>query len=155
MILYTKYIIKICILHLYFFAACASGWTSYGHTGRCYQYFTTRKSWDEAVSHCKSVTPDGKNGTLASIGDHFTNKFLSTLTTKQVWIGGHQDDNDNWTWTDGSRFRYSSWAHGQPNDANQKHIAFNFKTAGEWNDANMHAQKGFICQYSGNNFRAW
>ena len=129
--------------------ACAPGWTSFGHTGRCYQYFPSRMEWNDAKQYCQTEAPAGKNGTLASVGDHLTNNFLTTLTTKQVWIGGQQEENGDWGWTDDSRFRYNAWAPGQPNDVNQKHIAFNFESAGGWNDENKASKKGFLCQYSG------
>ena len=135
-----------------FYSACLSGWTSYGHTGQCYQHFTSLKPWDEARRFCQSAAPDGKEGDLASVGDHFTNSFLTTITTKYVWIGGQRNEDENWSWTDGSRFRYNAWAPEQPNDAEQKHIAFNFGTPGQWNDEHVNSEKGFICQYKGNEF---
>ena len=58
---------------------------------------------------------------------------------------------DKWSWTDGSRFKFTGWAAGQPNNENHYHIAFNFKTAGGWNDEDMNSEKGFLCQYSGMN----
>ena len=58
---------------------------------------------------------------------------------------------DKWSWADGSRFKFTGWAAGQPNNENHKHIAFNFKTAGGWNDEDMNSEKGFLCQYTGMN----
>ena len=134
----------------YLILACASGWISFGHTGHCYQHFSSPKSWDDARSFCQSAAPHGKEGDLASAWDRFTNTFLATITSKYVWIGGHQNESSGeWQWSDGTRWRYSSWASNQPNDENQKHVAFNFETPGGWNDLNGNSEKGFLCQYKG------
>ena len=99
---------------------------------------------------CQIAAPYDKEGDLASVGDHFTNTFLSTITSKYVWIGGLRDENGDWNWSDGTRWRYNAWAPGQPNDANQNRIAFNFETPGKWNDVDTNSEKSFICQYRGN-----
>ena len=87
-----------------------------------------------------------------SVGDHFTNNFLSSLTSKYVWIGGYKDESQGWSWSDGTRWRYNSWSDGQPSNGGgiQHHLAFNFQSLpGGWNDENLNAEKGFICKYAG------
>ena len=140
------------IQHIFLISACNSGWTSFGHTGYCYQYFPTLKSWNASRRFCQSVAPPGKQGDLASVGDHFTNNFLSSLTSKDVWIGGYKDAIYGWSWSDGTRWRYNAWSRGKPNNGggNQHHLAFNFQSSlGDWNDANVNTEKGFICEYTG------
>ena len=137
-----------------FFLACAPNWKSYGHTGFCYQHFPTLLPWNEARLFCQSAAPLGKEGELASIQDNFTNTFLTTITTKYVWIGGHQEEESGgWQWSDASRWRFSNWGPGKPNnDPNQNHVAFNFGTPGTWNNVNFQSEKSFICQYKGKSF---
>ena len=135
-----------------FFLACSPNWKSYGHTGFCYQHFPTLLPWNEARLFCQSAAPLGKEGELASIQDNFTNTFLTTITTKYVWIGGYKDESQGWSWSDGTRWRYNSWADGQPSNGGgiQHHLAFNFQSSpGDWNDENLNAEKGFICKYTG------
>ena len=133
-----------------FISACESGWTSFGHTGHCYQYFSSLLSWNASRSYCQAAAPPGKLGDLASVGDHFTNSFLAQLTSDYVWLGGYNDVTTGWTWSDGSRWRFNNWASGQPSGGNQHHLAFNFQSSpGAWNDMNMSSEKGFICKYTG------
>ena len=93
------------------FTACASGWTSFGYTGYCYRHFASPKPWAEAKRFCELIAPHGETGNLVSVGDHFTNTFLSAITRNKVWIGGYQDG-DKWAWSDDSTWKYSLWASG-------------------------------------------
>ena len=56
-----------------------------------------------------------------------------------MWIGGHQEEESGgWQWSDASRWRFSNWGPGKPNnDPNQNHVAFNFGTPGTWNNVNF------------------
>ena len=129
-------------------AACVSGWISY--SDYCYQYVSTLASWNEARRTCQFLAPDDKQGDLASVSDRFNNLFLSKLTTKYVWIGGYQNEEDQWNWSDGRRWLFSSWGTHQPSDGKgiQNHLVFNYQSSpGSWSDGNMNAERGFICQY--------
>ena len=128
-------------------SACDSGWISYGRTSHCYRHIPSRMSWDTARSYCKSISPPGKIGDLASVMDRNTNTFLSTMTTKEVWTGGYQDENNKWFWSDGTKLKFTAWSSGQPSGGNQKHVTINFKTPGGWNDANANSEREFLCQY--------
>ena len=86
------------------------------------------------------------------MGDNDTNTFLSSLTSKEVWIGGYQNQNNDWTWSDGTEWVFTSWASGQPNSGHQNHVAFNFGTPRGWNDANKHSEREFLCQYNTGEF---
>ena len=82
--------------------------------GYCYKFVSERKSWEAAKINCESITPTRKIGNLASIGDSATNMFLSTLTSeKEAWIGGQQDDDGAWSWSDGRYWNFTSWATGR------------------------------------------
>ena len=87
-----------------------------------------------------------------SVGDHFTNNFLSSLTSKYVWIGGYKDESQGWSWSDGTRWRYSSWSDGQPNngEGNQqyKYIVSICGFADPFNARNLYLNFDFVtdCQ---------
>ena len=83
--------LKIKSIKSLFLIACAPGWTSFGYTSHCYRHFTSPKSWDQARRYCQLTVPFGKKGDLASVGGHWTNTFLSSITHKNVWIGGYMN----------------------------------------------------------------
>ena len=106
------------------------------------------KSWSDAQSNCNAIAPAGKIGDLASVPDNETNIFLSTITSDTLWIGGYLDSEKQWSWLDKSNWTFDAFAPGQPNDENQKHLSFNFKFPGGWNDAYGNIKYGYICQYT-------
>ena len=104
---------------------------------------TETKSWDEARRACQESDAD-----LASITDEGTNKFLSTLTTEDSWVGGYKDSNNNWKWSDGSTWGYTNWCRWQP-DGSGKYLIFNCGwlgngVFGKWDDGG--SASSFICQ---------
>ena len=134
------------------FAACQSGWRSFN--GYCYKFVSEKKSWHASESYCGNVAPANTNGNLASIGDDATNMFLSTISSgKQAWIGGHQDSENQWSWSDGRNWNFTYWATNQPNSGgeDQKYISTNFREDGKWNDNNGNSVRQFLCQYSTGN----
>ena len=55
-----------------------------------------------------------------SIHDSETNTFLNSLANgKRIWIGGIRvkDDENIWTWTDGSEWDFDNWYGPEPNNA--------------------------------------
>merc|ERR1711868_206666 len=77
--------------------SCEPGWSYLEHTGLCYKYDPTNRTWSEALMSCYSPNP---TSTLASVLDNATNSFLTNLTggSEWTWIGGYQDDADEWNW---------------------------------------------------------
>jgi len=126
---------------------CDIGWTKLEHTRKCYKYNSYKKTWKNAKRMCEL---EGAN--LASIHDKQTNDFLANLSGGQwVWIGGYQDEQDNWQWSDGSPFMeltHGFWAPYQPdNYAGKEHLlGMNFYSFGRWNDFDSGHQLGVICQ---------
>ena len=93
-------------------------------------------------------------GELASVHDQETNEFLSSLTQVDSWLGGYQDDQDNWMWSDGSIWNYANWGPNLPDDCcgGEDYLQTNFHLAsniGIWNDLPLkhHFIVGYICQY--------
>ena len=73
------------------FFQCLPSWTFSDQTEKCFKYNDNKTSWKDASKACQNeLTKPTAN--LVSIPDKTTNDFLLTLTTKNVWIGGYQDD---------------------------------------------------------------
>ena len=89
---------------------------------------------------------------LASVPDQETNTFLSSLVTRRrcAWLGGQRDRWGRWGWLDGTPWRYTSWALGEPRHGyrnNRKDFLV------LWSDEKWQAEKymgpkhRYICQY--------
>ena len=122
---------------------CPPGWHHSTYYNNCYRSFnSTSSSWEEGLSICQAY-----NGTLASIPDKETNDFLANLTSKEVLVGGYRV-NGNFFWTDGTPWKFESWAESQP-DGNGNCLVFNFINPGEWDDNGCSNHDGYICQTKG------
>ena len=136
------------------FSVCDPGWTYLASTNKCYRYDQREKTWSDALESCKSSNP---SSTLASVPDSTTNDFLADLSggSEYTWLGGYQDDQEAWHWTDGSRWTwYNNWGLGQPDNHGglEDHLGFNFLEKGQWNDFSDTTPQGSICQYSPGDF---
>ena len=98
-----------------------------------------------ARTHCLSI-----GGDLASSPDNQTNEFLTTLTSEYTWIGGYRSPkgSNSFHWTDGSPWKFTDWASGQPNNigGDQNSVAINW--AGQWWDNADYLEYPYICQMS-------
>ena len=125
---------------------CENGWTKPSLISRtCYRLFSSKVTWDEARLYCQNLKAE-----LASVTSSITNKFLTTLTHNQCWIGGYKDGS-TWQWTDGSTWEYTNWSNGQPDNlgGKQDKLQFNFGGLGKWDDVEGdHYKPGlpFICE---------
>ncbi|XP_071374840.1 galactose-specific lectin nattectin-like [Centroberyx affinis] len=95
---------------------CPDGWTHDG--SRCVAFFHHEKTWLDAESACINY---GAN--LASIHSLEEHNFLRgviarvTGSNKRTWIGGFDGMKEGvWQWTDGSKFDYTHWYKGEPNN---------------------------------------
>ena len=142
---------RMILISKHLFSVCENDWVSYSPTGGCYKYFPSWMSWDEASKFCQENVPYNF-GYLASIPDANTNNFLQTLINDgYVWIGGFQNENSTWMWSDGTPWQYNNWYEGQPNNGGgvQTHVAFNIDSSGYWNDEYKEEENGLICYYKG------
>ena len=90
---------------------------------------------------------------MASVPDSETNIFLSGLATKRALIGGRKVSSGKWSWSDGTKWDFESWADGQPSDENGEEEEYYLELIspkdGQWNDVPLEYsnEHGYICQY--------
>ena len=75
-------------------------------------------AWTEAESYCRNKY---EGGHLVSISNDFTHNYLAAKTDwvrhPGLWIGATDlDDEGNWTWSDCSKWNYTRWDAGEPNN---------------------------------------
>ncbi|KAH7695032.1 Nattectin [Aphelenchoides avenae] len=79
-----------------------------------------QKNWQDAEADCVSA-----GGHLASIPDESEEayfwRYLLAAWRDKIWLGGRQQSDGKWTWSDGSSFNYTEWAPGQPS-SNGAHV---------------------------------
>ncbi|XP_066577764.1 lactose-binding lectin l-2 [Amia ocellicauda] len=128
--------------------SCAHGWTSFKN--RCYQYFSDQKDWADAEGFCLSG-----GGNLASVHSEEEHTFLKQLIKKSdnaenpTWIGGTDCQKEGvWHWSDGTKWDFTKWNGGEPNNLNIEnclHMDFPAGMTGNWNDIACGNRYAFIC----------
>ncbi|XP_042561955.1 ladderlectin-like [Clupea harengus] len=107
---------------------CPQFWTRNGT--RCFKFVSKARSWAESELHCLAI-----GGNLASVHSIDEYSFIQELIlghtegTPRTWIGGCDAAQEGlWFWSDGSRFDFTTWAPGQPNNfGGQEHcVEMNF-----------------------------
>ena len=79
---------------------------------------------------------------LVSIADAEENEWVRTTfgtfngAAQRIWIGATDEGSEGqWRWSDGSRFAFTNWNSGEPNNAgNTEHYAEMLGLQGTWND---------------------
>uniref|UniRef100_A0A3P8Z6A6 C-type lectin domain-containing protein n=1 Tax=Esox lucius TaxID=8010 RepID=A0A3P8Z6A6_ESOLU len=128
-------------------SSCPSGWSNYG--SRCFRFINTARSWAESEQYCLL-----QGGNLASVHSRKEFNFIQLLVGgktggfPETWIGGYDLAQEGlWLWSDGSRFIFSYWNHGQPNNfqGNQNCLRFNYGAQKLWDDVNCTAAHFSVC----------
>nr|ACQ99328.1 C-type lectin 14 [Perca flavescens] len=128
------------------YASCPPGWTQFG--SRCFAFYMQTKTWLDAETFCLTI-----GGNLASIHSDAQHKFIRNYTNQvsggntQAWIGGSSAvEVFTWLWTDGSKFDYTSWDAGEPNNLGGREFCLLMNWNGHsWNDWNCDNQAAFVC----------
>ncbi|KAH7719132.1 Nattectin [Aphelenchoides avenae] len=104
------------------------------------------KNWQDAEADCVSA-----GGHVASIPDaseegYFWRNLLAEWRP-HIWLGGRQQSNGKWTWSDGSSFNYTEWAPGQPssNAAKNPCLALEYES-GQWEARDCGEVKIYFCR---------
>lgn len=106
-------------------------------------------SWEEASLYCENL-----GGHLAVINDAEENDFLYSYVLDQgyesAYLGLYDaDNNENWSWADGSTVNYTNWARGEPSSSSENYGMFYYRFKdGTWNDARWGDNTtAFLCEW--------
>jgi len=87
---------------------CPTGWIK--QSGRCYQFSTVEKNWDEAKEYCRS-----NEAQLVSVGSPEEHDYIFQNINEWVWTGGYYEHGaETWAWSDGTPWNYQYWFYRQP-----------------------------------------
>ena len=95
--------------------------------GYCYKLMvfdqtedTSRTDWHSAKDSCR----DELNAELASIHSSREEAKITTMLVSlpsevdRIWFGAHEHDEGIWWWSDESRWDFTNWSPGEPDDMN-------------------------------------
>ncbi|KAK0406522.1 hypothetical protein QR680_018625 [Steinernema hermaphroditum] len=124
-------------------------WTWYGLNR--YAYFSGHKNFTDAEATCAYF-----NAHLVSVHSWAESVFVSTLVpfierrTSNIWIGGVSAGNDDYCWTDHSRWSYGN-LNDDDSDENKRCISIYYPNprwhlSHKWVHSPCEQQSGFICK---------
>jgi len=131
-------------------SGCPAGWVRFKSS--CYKVFSaTRAGWmnAEAEIQCRE-----NGGHLASIHSKEENDFVTSLDSGVMWLGGYDNTEGSWRWSDGSTFSFTNWGCGEPYrpQSNEDCMTTNERCGGKlglWNDINCSTFiTKFVCKKS-------
>ncbi|XP_054628985.1 galactose-specific lectin nattectin-like [Dunckerocampus dactyliophorus] len=136
--------------HLLNAGICPQTWREHGN--RCFRFVKDRKKWTDAEAYCVA-----RGGHLASVHNQTMYNFLKELANGcLIWVGGYKE-NDEWKWTDGSKFEVkkyeeksekdAGWANSQPNNCSGRQDCVEMWSCYGLNDESCHLKQPFICQH--------
>uniref|UniRef100_A0A667YN32 C-type lectin domain-containing protein n=1 Tax=Myripristis murdjan TaxID=586833 RepID=A0A667YN32_9TELE len=131
--------------------SCYSGWAPFG--SRCFRFFNYPRTWAQAERYCLRF---GAN--LVSIHSSFENLFVKVLIRTgtgqhtRTWIGATDSRQVAYSvYKDqpGSRFNYSAWNRGEPNNlygwGREACVEINYGEGKGWNDLRCWLKRPFVC----------
>nr|XP_033935309.1 LOW QUALITY PROTEIN: galactose-specific lectin nattectin-like [Pseudochaenichthys georgianus] len=132
--------------------SCPPEWTQLG--SRCFIFKNQPMNWASAERDCL-----GLGGNLASFQSttefNFIRKLVRTATGQDLhfWAGGHDAVMEGvWLWSDGSKFSFSGWGKGEPNNYRGKEhcmeVNFGDPANKKVNDQNCLDKQPFVCSSS-------
>ncbi|MBQ7170282.1 MAG: putative Ig domain-containing protein, partial [Synergistaceae bacterium] len=79
------------------------------HNGHRYRIYPDGMTWTQAKEYCESL-----GGHLVTITSQEEQNVVASLVLSgdknSYWLGGQKNDNDAWSWIDGSAWDYTHWA---------------------------------------------
>lgn len=132
----------------YWITECSTDWTQYG--SHCYKVFQVEVSWDDARQECLDLNSD-----LASITNIAENSFIKTAflldQTEKIWIGlNDREKEDEFHWSDGTPFNFSSFISSDPKQGRHKNCVL-MRNDGKWFEQTCSLKKHYICKKRGEN----
>ncbi|XP_076581431.1 type-2 ice-structuring protein-like [Chaetodon auriga] len=125
-------------------STCPSGWAP--HNDLCLNYVPTPMTWAQAEKHCQ-----GQGGHLASV--HSFREYheiqmmikIRTHLYTVTWLGGYDVGREGvWFWSDGTPFKFNSWAAGEPNQTGYC-LVMNFGDHKKFDDQGCGYRRPFVC----------
>uniref|UniRef100_A0A3P8R4U7 C-type lectin domain-containing protein n=1 Tax=Astatotilapia calliptera TaxID=8154 RepID=A0A3P8R4U7_ASTCA len=118
---------------------CPVGW-SFSHS--CYLISKRSAPWDAARMDCRDRGAD-----LVVINSPEEQKFLSTVTTAEVWIGLNDEEQEgSWKWVDGTPQILTYWARGEPNNGGHEDCVSVEIEKNTWFDRPCSSSHQWICE---------
>uniref|UniRef100_A0A3B4HBS6 C-type lectin domain-containing protein n=1 Tax=Pundamilia nyererei TaxID=303518 RepID=A0A3B4HBS6_9CICH len=109
----------------------------------CYIRSQSSGSWDAARKDCRDRGAD-----LVVVDSPEEQTFLSTITTKRVWLGLTDEEQEGtWKWVDGTLLTLSYWGSTQPDNGGEEDCAHVY--SGEdmtMNDCSCSNSLKWICE---------
>uniref|UniRef100_A0A669CZG8 C-type lectin domain-containing protein n=2 Tax=Oreochromis TaxID=8139 RepID=A0A669CZG8_ORENI len=109
----------------------------------CYVRSQSSGSWDAARKDCRDRGAD-----LVVIGSPEEQTFLSTISTRRVWLGLTDEKQEGtWKWVDGTPLTLSYWGSTQPDNGGEEDCAHVY--SGEdmsMNDLSCSTSLKWICE---------
>lgn len=119
--------------------------------------------WPSASAAAMDLSDATRTCHLATLTSASEDAFVENLRVTagvspgEVWVGGEQDDADNWTWVNGEGpfpggpglpGGYENWQDGEPNDAGGSEVYLGIGLGGPgWNDeANLGNIGGYVVE---------
>ena len=125
--------------------------TATAHAGHHYQVYdpVDEVSWQKGRDACSKL-----GGHLATIGDVDEAEFIAKLADERYLFLGASDvtDEGTWVWVDGTRWGYTRWLKGQPNDYGGSEDYLATYDGGDWVDVEESGEDfwmptGYVCEW--------
>nr|XP_024657134.1 ladderlectin-like [Maylandia zebra] len=126
--------------------SCPAGWTEYNN--KCYFYVSTPLPWGDAQRNCQSMSAN--LASVQSLGEYqLIQRVISdgSRANGRTWIGGSDGQQEGyWFWIDGTRFQYTNWCRGEPNNAGSEQcMEMNFSGDLCMNDQSCQSRFPSVC----------
>ncbi|XP_053561216.1 brevican core protein [Bombina bombina] len=122
---------------------CLDDWDTF--QGFCYKHFHTRKSWEDAETHCRDY-----GGHLASIMTPEEQDFVNNKYREYQWTGlNDRTIEGDFQWSDGNPLLYESWNHGQPDSyflSGENCVVMVWHDGGRWSDVPCNYHLPYTCK---------
>ena len=125
--------------------------TTSSQTSR-WKFYPDKKTWLAAQQFCERL-----GGTLPSLVSLSqleelaaipgSQKVISPFITGEIWLGARdQQQEGNWTWTDGTQWSFSAWRSGEPNNLGPGGENCLVMSERRWLDVSCDSLYMFFCQ---------